>query len=251
MLKKIWLSVIVFMVSLGLLVPVAAASPWTYEIDPYLWAINMNGRVGVGPATAHVNENFHDILKQLNFAAMVYAAAHKDKYGVYVNAIYAVTSDGANVGPISIDVKNKLGIFGAGVTYIAYEKRLNWYRKFTIEPYAGFRYTFNDTTVNINHFNFKDNRNWTDPLVGLQFKLDLSREWFANLSGDVGGTNRAKQFSYSALGLLGYHPNSWQHTSVYLGYRLLSQHYETGSGLNFYNWDIKLFGPLVGFRFTF
>jgi hypothetical protein len=238
-----------FITPLWLYSSLATAMPWKFEIDPYIWAINMNGRVGVGPATAHVDESFHDILKDLNFAAMVYAAAHKDKFGLYVNIIYAVTSTDASVPPISIDVKNKLGIFGAGISYIVLDRKYPNYREIIVEPYAGARYTLNNTTVNISHFGVSDNVNWTDPVIGLRLTYNLNKKWYVNLSGDIGGTNHATDCSYSAMGLLGFEP--WEHTGFYLGYRLLSQHYQKGTGLNFYNWDMKLFGPLLGFRFTF
>lgn len=251
MIRKISPKALLFIFPLWLLTSLGFAAPWKYEIDPYIWAINMNGHVGVGPATAHVDQSFSEILRHLNMAAMVYASAHNGRYGIYGNAVYAVTSVDASEDSIDIDLKNKYGIFDAGLSYIAYQNRARDHREFTVEPYAGVRYTFNNTTVNISHIAFNKNVHWSDPVVGVSLKYNFNQQWYVKASGDAGGTSRSTDFTYSALGLLGYHPATWQHTSMYLGYRLLSQTYQTGSGLNFYKWDMKLFGPLLGFSFTF
>jgi hypothetical protein len=222
--------------------------PWQFEIAPYLWGINMNGTVGVGPVKSHLNESFSDLLSHLNFAAMLYAAAHKENFGVYFNGIYSITSDNMSINAINVNGQNKFGIYAAGVSYIFYNENY-----LQIEPYLGFRYTLNNTTININNFSFKKNVNWTDPVIGARLNYDFTKSWSGILTGDIGGTNTSTHYSYSAAALVGYHPVgiSFKYMTTYLGYRLLQQHYQTGSGVNFYNWNVRLFGPLIGVAFNF
>jgi hypothetical protein len=238
-------------ISLCLFVSDAFATPWNFEITPYIWALNMNGHTSVGPATLPVDQTFSDIFKHLNVAGMLYATAHKDRFGLYFNGIYAVISDGETVDGIHISGKNKFGVFGAGISYIAYQNQLNWQSKFILEPYAGARYTLNNTTINLNNFSFSKNVNWTDPVLGLRMDYIYNKKWSGYLIGDIGGTNTTTHYSYSAGAFVSYQPPTWRYVKTYLGYRLLDQHYQTGHGLGYYNWNVKLFGPVLGFGITF
>jgi hypothetical protein len=229
------------------------STPWSFEIAPYLWAINMNGTVGEGSKTLYLDETFSDLLKQLNMGGMVYATAHRDNIGFYTNAVYASLSDSDSdkVETVSINVKNKFGIIGLGVSYIVLNHEWANDKKFSVEPYAGIRYTFNNTTLEVDTLKLRQNVNWVDPVIGIQLDYDFNKHWGSQLVGDIGGTNATTQNSYSAGAFIKYKPDLWQHLKTYLGYRILSQHYETGSGANYYDWNVKLFGPVIGLGFTF
>jgi hypothetical protein len=249
--RKIFSASLAALLSLTLL-PAAQAAGWQFEVTPYLWALNMDGRVGVGPVSTHIDENFDDILKHLNFAAMVYATAHQDKFGMYGNALYANLSDSGNLGPLHVKATNHYGIFGVGISYIAYEHRITWLSKYTLEPYAGARYTLNNTTLKVNNFSVSNNQHWTDPVIGLELNYILNRQWSYKLAGDIGGTNTNTHYSYSATGLIGYTPQTtWTNTTTSFGYHYLAQHYQTGHGLNFYNWNMHLFGPVLALSIRF
>ncbi len=228
------------------------ASPWTFELAPYLWATNMIGRVTVGPASAHIDQTFSDLLNHLDFGAMLYGTAHKDNFGLYGNGMYVVLSDSVQPTPlINIKAKNYFGIFGAGISYIVWQHQFINSQKMSLEPYAGARYTLNNTTVTLADIRFKKNVNWTDPVIGMRMDYDFNRCWGSQLVADVGGTNTSTHYSYSAGAFVSYQNPMWQHVKAYLGYRFLQQHYETGSGLNFYDWNMKLFGPVAGVGFIF
>jgi hypothetical protein len=251
--KKFFITVILL-----LLAPlVHADTPWQFEVAPYLWALNMDGKTSVGPTTATINESFNDILKHLNFAGMLYATAHKDNFGLYFNGIYAVTSDSGTfttpLGGININVKNKYGIFGGGLSYIIYNHLFSNQSILQFEPILGARYTLNNTKLTLNQFSVSKNVNWTDPVIGLKARFDFNPRWSITLMGDLGGTSTSTDYSYSASGLIGYQPStpSLKHVSTYLGYRLLKQKYITGSGIHYYQWNMRLFGPLLGVALHF
>ena len=224
---------------------------WHVEIAPYLWALNMNGSVQIANQRAPVNQNFSDILSQLNWAGMLWADAHKDKFGIFANALYASLSNSANDQTISAHVNNTFKLYSAGVSYQVYATE---HRTFTIEPYVGARYTANDVQLTVSSpvsVRGSDNQSWTDPILGARFNFNLSKAWLLNLAGDIGGTNTTTDYSYNAIGLVGYKPQTmWKITTWYIGYRLLGQHYVTGSGNNTFDWDMKLHGVLGGVSFA-
>jgi hypothetical protein len=121
---------------------------------------------------------------------------------------------------------------------------------------VGARYTTTRVSITVNTplggLRSSDNKSWTDPIVGARFNLNMNKSWLAIVAGDIGGTNTTSNYSYNVVGMLGFKPQTiLKRTTWYLGYRLLDQHYITGSGTSYYNWNMKLFGPIVSLSYTF
>jgi hypothetical protein len=228
-----------------------ADDAWKVEIAPYIWAMNMNGTVQIGPVRAHVDQSFSDILDHLNFAGMIYMDVSKNNLDFFVNLLYAVLTDNDHNDLVSVHVQNKFGIFTGGLSTEICRHAFSSTGSIGFDPYVGFRTTLNDVSVKlyVGPFTLKgvNNQNWTDPIIGLKLPITLNKAWSIVLAGDVGGMNTTTQYSYNVQGLLGYSPQShWTNTTVYLGYRLLDQHYQHGKGLSFNDWNMKIAGPLLG-----
>jgi len=224
----------------------ALADPWKFEIAPYAWALNMNGHVSEGPVTLTVNQHFTDLLEHLDGAGMLYASAHKNAFGFYFNGLYSSLSNSQQIHTINTSGNTQYTVLDGGVSYIVFQHEFNHDRNLSLEPYAGVRYTNNNTKLTIGGISLERNVDWIDPVVGMRFNYSFNKKWLAYLIGDIGGTSSSTQYSYSAGAFLGYQPKSWNTAILYLGYRILDQYYQTGSGLNYYNWNMKLFGPVVG-----
>ncbi len=262
--RKVALSTLLIVAAQGVLAdgasappPLATSSPWHFEVAPYLWATNMNGTIKIGDVTSHVNQTFGDLIAHLNWGAMLWLSANKDKFGLFVNALYASASINTSDDTLPIKAKSNFGIYSAGLSYQVYQTMIgNSSTQFSITPYAGARYTNNHASLTVNSpygsFRAADDENWTDPIVGARLEFDFTKAWLVTLAGDIGGTNASSNYSYNLIGLLGFKPQTmWTSTAWYLGYRLLDQHYITGSGENYFNWNMKLFGPMAGVSFTF
>lgn len=231
---------------------------WQFDVAPYAWLLNMNGRVATGPFKTHVSQNFSDILHHLNAGGMMFVQAHKGPMGFYGNGLFAVLSDHGSRGRLDASLKNRFGIYGAGLSYILFQRN---YPSITpcesarlqIEPYLGFRYTRNNVNLTLNRFTVKNDQSWTDPLLGLRVNYAINTNWLALLAVDLGGINTNSQYSYDLNGFIGYQPSACalKNTSFYLGYRYLYQHYDTGSGRKLYEWNMRLFGPVLGVNFSF
>jgi hypothetical protein len=70
----------------------AHAGEWTNAITPYIWVTGMTGRVVIGtplgPLDAQVNQSFSDLVKNLDFGAMVSYEGGRDKWVVLGDLIY-------------------------------------------------------------------------------------------------------------------------------------------------------------------
>lgn len=234
---------------------------WQFDVIPYIWFLNMNGRVGVADRTAHIDQNFSDIWQKLNIAGMIFLEANKGNAGVFLNALYAKLSDSASQGPFSVDATTRFGLYGAGASYTVYRNCFvdscgGAGSMVEITPYAGLRYTVNNTTVDFSAPLFEvsrsNNENWVDPILGARLSYSFAKAWLITLAGDLGGTNHSTDYSYNAMGVIGYSPQTfWTNTTTYIGYRVLYQHYTTGSGSSRFDWNMKLDGPMLGFGISF
>lgn len=75
-----------------------ASEKWRFSITPYVWALGASGKLSYkGVSTRTVKINPGEVLSHVNFAAMVEAEAHKGKFGVYVDAMYADLSSNKTV----------------------------------------------------------------------------------------------------------------------------------------------------------
>ncbi len=229
---------------------------WKITIAPYIWGTSMNGRVGVASQSAQVDQSFSDILKQLDMAGMLALDVERNGVGLFFNGMYASMSDHANNGPYSVHDRNQFSLISGGISYEIYNHYIFGHSGLLkVQPYAGFRYTENNVTLTFDvpaqALTLKNNQYWTDPIVGMRLISAFYNGFNINIAGDVGGLNRSTQYSYNVMALLGYQPQTrWKNTRFYAGYRLLDQHYQHGNGLQRFDWDMKIAGPILGVAFT-
>lgn len=231
--------------------PAPVVATWQFRVAPYLWPIGMNGTMQLGDQRVHVDESFEDILKHLDYAGMLWLEAAKGNFGIFFNMVFATLSDTGNDGALNYNLRSRYSLYTGGVSYTVYNDK-GW----NISPYTGLRYTHNKNSLDLAipaiNFYRKDNQRWIDPILGVRFIYNFNPAWSITAAGDVGGTNTSTHYSYNMLGLLGYVPQSLStKPTIYLGYRMLSQTYQTGHDSGTYLWDIKLSGPILGIAFDF
>ncbi len=235
-------------------------SGWEFHVAPYLWAISMNGDATVKGQEADVDVSFSDIWDELNFAFMMEYEARKGRWGLWGNTIYAdLGNSNGNVGGLEIEpTVNALwqgagGFYRLGTWDLADESGKNT-PSVTVDTYFGARYTYLDLRLDIKGSdNVDGDKQWVEPLVGVRTRWDLSERWTINLTGDIGGVAFGSDFAWDALGLMGYRFDLFgeKDAQAFGGYRALSQDYTDGSGDDKFEWDVTLYGPVLGLVVTF
>lgn len=225
---------------------------WTFSIAPYIWAINLNGNAGVAGITVPVSENFLDLWTNLDFAAMLFFDAHYDRLGIFLNSVYTKVSNSATVAGEKADLTNVYGIFTPGLSYQVVRQEISDSTQFILEPYVGGRITKNDTSISYSDVDYSNNQWWTDPIIGSRFIFKFYQQWTLALSADIGGTTSPNQRSYNAIALVGYEfPNVVVPVSLFGGFRYLHQTFITGSGADSFEWDMGIYGPMLGVEIEF
>jgi hypothetical protein len=227
--------------------PAAAQSDgFKSTLEAYLMGASMAGTVGAGPVSTAIDVPSSTIFENLKFAALVDYRGEAPKWAVAADVVYmnlgkAGTSDG---GRVAVDVGAEQYIVDLVGAY-----RISK----SFEVIGGVRYTGLNTTISqygpLGTREAKLNEGWLDPVVGVQAFLPLSEAFQLQVRGDIGGFGVGCDFTWQAAVRV-----NWQVSRAIrlgLGYRWLDQDYETGSGSDYFKWNVLTQGPLLAAGVTF
>ncbi len=116
-------------------------SPWSFTIEPYLWAVGMAGDVGVKgfPAT-HVDFSSKTVLQNLDWGVMGKAEARYGRWGLLGDGMFAqLSADADPPGPLykGASMTIQQGLAQLALAYRVWED----YRGY-VDIYAGARYNY-------------------------------------------------------------------------------------------------------------
>ena len=215
---------------------------WDFSLAPlYLWMVNMDGSMGVGPINQDINVDFGSIFDNLEAVFTVhFDAVHKSNIGFFLDYSYLDIGFSGNIGPVNIpiDIENTLAELGA------FYRFSNGQQAFDI--LGGLRYTNMDTNIKGPVVPRSMSEDWTDPIIGVRYFYDFGNKWSFWARGDIGGFGLGCDFTWNVLAMVQYQP--WKYVAIAAGYRALDQDYEDGSGANRFAYDMRLAGPIVGFN---
>jgi opacity protein-like surface antigen len=232
------------------------AEDWSNTLTPYLWGSSVYGTMAIGtergPLGGGVDLSSGDVFSHLKIGGMLDYRGQNDHWAVIADAMYAhLTASGSKpIGQFALNVEGgeKLTVIETDVGYRVTPQLL---------AFAGIRYTNVSMDITANATgpvnsptgSAERSQNWVDPVVGLSADFPLAERWSVRLRGDVGGFGVGAKFAWQGLGVV-----SWQATKliqVVGGYRYLREEYESGSGTDYFRYDIAMSGPALGVSFTF
>lgn len=230
------------------------ASDWSWSIEPYFMATNIDGDAAIGRATGiDVAVDTSDILENLELAAMVhFEGLHSSNWGFMLDyGFMKLGSDLSNpLGGVT-DVTVRQGIFEA-FGFHRVESDHGY-----LDIYAGLRWWDNDFDVTIDpvflpgSISPSVSEDWIDPVFGLRYFHDLGEKLNLGIQADVGGFGVGSDISYSfAIGGVYHFSDS---LSLDLKYRALWVDYESGSAGNpgHFKYETSTHGPIAGLIFNF
>jgi hypothetical protein len=219
---------------------------WRFDLAPmYLWAANLDGDVVLRRKEASVKLDFNDIFDNLEtvFTAR-FEAWYKNRWGIFFDYNYlSISGEQDTPFPKNIKVDMICSFFNLAVGYRVLSGT------HSLDAMAGLRYTFLDMEVTFLRDPQKpvDKESWADPIFGLRYRWQMSDKWSVTLYGDAGGLANA-DLTWQGLGLVTFQP--WKHVSFGVGYRALYWDYKTGSGIDRFEWDTTMYGPIIGINFN-
>ncbi len=214
---------------------------WTFRITPYLWMLGLDGTTAALRSDVPVEADFGDILDLLNLALSVNMEFNNGKWFVVLDPMWAdLEAPIETGGPIGGKTEIQLIIIDALVSMTLSEH---------FDVYAGARYYDQDMTIVPNMLpEIPLGDDWTDFLLGIRAKGEISEKWsFAGkLDGAITGDSESALY-VQAVFLR--HIGDNKHFDI--DYRYYDVDYESGSGLTRFKWDVAHSGPVVGFSWEF
>lgn len=256
---------------------VAPANQWTLSFTPYGWVPFLNGDQTVKGRTVSIDVNPIEVLEHLQRAPwMSYAEARRGPLALYNDVFYANLGIDANAArtfgsatlSASLGVDFEQAIVEVGGAYEIAKWRSGGGSRTAIDILGGARYWYQDMAINLAidvgggglinprpglFIARAGSVDWVDPVIGGRIRHQLAPGQDLVLRADIGGFDVGSQFSWNALAAY-----SWDIAvrdgvtySGVLGYRALDVDYEQGSGLNKYEYDVLMHGPIVGLTVGF
>jgi len=235
---------------------------WRFVATPYIWLPGIYGQTTLRGITAKADASFGDLWRHTDthVGFMGEAEAWKRDFGGFININYFdLEKNNAQAGPLTVDVGAKTLIFGFGFAYHVGD----WYiggpmdggrtRRLRVDASVGGRYTNVAGSLGVVGVTDRSkSQEWADPVVGARVIVDLTERVNAVIQADVGGTSTSGDFTWSAMGLLGYRFAFFGlPANALAGYRALAQNYTTGSGSQQFRWNNTMRGPILGMSVRF
>ncbi|MFC1826815.1 hypothetical protein ACFLZQ_02650 [Thermodesulfobacteriota bacterium] len=258
--KRIFISALLaILLVLGVSCAFAGETPkegnWDFNLAPlYLWVVDMEGDIGIGPVDSEVNVPFSDLFDNLETVFTVhFEATHRSNWGLFFD--YSYLDIGASgPGPqglttINIDMASTIVEVG-GLYRIENGPH-------AFDMLGGVRYTKLEPDLTVTppppppgpaNGKFSLTEDWYDPFVGVRYFYDFGNKWMLSARGDIGGFGVGCDFTWNVAALVHFQP--WKNVGFVAGYRALDQDYEDGSGSSRFKYDMRLSGPLLGLNFV-
>jgi len=224
----------------------AAEGPWSNQGIIYLLGPTLDGTTGIGPFDTEMDMDAGDVFDALDGAFLGMYRGQGDRWGVGLDVVYMdLKVDGTgDRGALSGSVNVKQStMIGTGYYRLSEEVRL----------IGGA--LFNDLSTRIalsgplNDRNQRFDEDWVDPIVGVGYDVALGEKWDFSGSALYGGFGVGSESVMVFSASFAYRFNHW--ASMTLGGRYLDFDYEDGEGADRFKFDMKQYGPAVGFRFDF
>jgi len=220
---------------------------WKFSFSPYAWGSSLKGKVASLPGLppADLDISLGDILSNLNIGFMGVGGARKGRFSIYSDLFYShISADADTRGRLysGADYTQTLFFASAGIAWRVMDEAA-----YNVSVLAALRYYRLDNHLKLDgaalpSTKIDDDEDWVDLLVGVQGRVRLAENWYANArvtTAIAGGSDTA----YGLSGGVGYIFN--KSVSTHVGYRYLKIDYENNDFL----YDVKMFGPTIALAF--
>ena len=230
----------------------ANADEWSYQIEPYLLGVTIDGDASIGRVTgADVDVDFGDIIDNLELAGMVhFEARHESGWGMFLDYAFMDLSNDIT-GPLGgvLDADVRQGVLEAMLVKGTRSGDAQ------LDYFAGLRWWDNDVDVTIDPViplgtvSASVDEDWVDLVVGVRWKNPISGKWTLVLKGDIG----AGGADFTAGAVIGFRYRIGELTELDLGYKALYVDYENGTPgqPGYFKYDTTTHGLAIGLMFKY
>jgi len=236
---------------------------WRAEFYAWIWAMGLDGDIGVRGLNASVSASFVDVVEAsdsiLAFSGRLEIGY--GRFGGFVDGMYAdlgVEDASGPGGLANIDIEFRQTLVDFGLMYRVLDRTPTGRgeanrRNLTLDLYAGGRYSGLELELMPAMLPTRSgSKSWVDPIVGAKVVVPFAERWRLELNGDIGGFGAASDFTWSTTAVVGFDFRMFDlPASVLAGYRAIGWDYSDGSGANRFTWDLIQHGLILGLSIQF
>ncbi len=222
---------------------------WNFTAAPYLLLPSMDGDVAIKGLPIATSLNPGDIFDNLDFGFMLFFEANTDKWAVNLDLLYMDLSKKGVTPLTSRDAE--VGMKQLAITVNGLYRFNSW-----LEVGLGGRINSIDASVNIAAGDyilpgrdFSMNQTWFDPLVVVRVMTQLNNKWRFGMVTNAGGFGVGSDLAWEVNPFVGYQFSKL--FEIDIAYRWLGMDYETGTGTDYFKYDMVISGPELGLLFHF
>jgi predicted porin len=199
----------------------AAEDGWQFKLTPYLWAMGVDGDVGVGPVSVPVDVKFSDAVQDLDLGGMLSAEATHGPWGILFDGSYLKLSDDAYTHLGKFVVEFEQWMLQGSAVYRAVNAE-----KTAMDLGLGGRYMSLDTTIETpsSAADLNESKGLMDPVVVARVRQQFTEKLYGVMYGDLGGFGVASDLTWQLMAAAGY--SFTKDVSLLVGYRYLDYDYE-------------------------
>jgi len=227
-------------------VPPASEPGWSFVLAPYLWFVGFDGNLTIDGQETGGDGDSSGFPGEVSLAGgfLGHFEARKGPWAFALSPVYVnVEIDGDDAPPVATDLTLS-GTIVEGFATRALGR--GW------ELLGGVRYYGLDAEVDVTLGGVPQpgrdtDKSWLDPIVGVRYASEFAEDWSFRARLDVGGFGVGSDFAWNAATEVGYRVASY--ARLFAGYRALDFDFADGSGSDRVEYDVRLWGPLVGVSF--
>ena len=215
---------------------------WKFTLAPYLLFPRMDGKTAIRGHEIEVDVSASDIFENLQFGGMGYFEARKARWGVGVDAVYMALGTDVDRPSANVD-------FNQGAYTFMGLRQLNE----KVDLVFGARWNVLQGKLEFKGpvltGTFEATKQWVEPIVGLKLKQRLRGPMSFTFEGDIGGFGAGSDFAWQLWPMVGI--DVGKRATLGLGYRVLSEDYETGSENQKFKYDVVTQAMVFGMSVKF
>jgi len=222
----------------------AAEDGWSWAVAPYLWMPSIKADLREDLPPAENQRDYVDWIDKLDFAFLGHVEGQGDRFGMFGDLVYLSLGDSHSYPRVRTE-----GNLDASIVELAAVLPMGEERFEGFDLFGGVRYfdlsvesKFDPVNELLPTVSRKRDEGFTDFMFGARYTAKLSDRWGITVRGD--GSTGDTDGSWSVGGNVQYHMRNgfWV-----FGYRYM----EVDLPMRDSSLDLKLYGPLVGYAFTF
>jgi hypothetical protein len=226
--------------------PDPPADTWQFRLAPYLWTPRTKTALDVRQFSRSITIAVVDVIPQLHFTFAAHAEATWREWTGFLDLFYLSMGQSETLNGISVSTNLQQMFFEFGGTYRLGPVSLGRAGRLTLEPLAGGRFIWVDTSLGFPNQKVSNSASLIDPMIGGRITYHLTDTVALWFRGDVGGfgiSDSQTQLTYNLLAGLEWRFSS--RASAVAGWRYMDIDLETGSGASTFNADIQMSGPFL------